>query len=85
MQEYCPDVLTYHNSSIDPLGRSKPEIPMEVIMEATKQEEPLEFDAETDMDIGGNYVESALELLNGMATSLVSALKRANRPRHTNI
>lgn len=79
-------IQNVYTLTIDLLERSKPEIPMEVIiMEATKWEEQLEFDAETDMDIGGNYVELVLELLDGMATAVASALKRANQPKHTTI
>lgn len=39
---------------IEPMARSKPEIPIDEILEATTPEEPYPFDSETDMPVGVN-------------------------------
>ncbi|XP_058072884.1 beta-amylase isoform X1 [Magnolia sinica] len=55
-QDYCPDPQKYYDPLV-PLERSKPKIPIEVILEATKPEKPFPFDPETDMSVGGNFAD----------------------------
>ncbi|KNA18041.1 hypothetical protein SOVF_074390 [Spinacia oleracea] len=52
-QKYCPDPEKYGNL-IDPLGPSKPRIPIDDLMDATKPTEPFEFDQKTDMSVDGS-------------------------------
>ncbi|CAL9080430.1 unnamed protein product [Musa textilis] len=47
-QDYCPDSQNFFKP-IRPMKRSKPEIPMEKILEATEPLEPYPFDPVTDM------------------------------------
>lgn len=49
-QEYCPDPEKYAHQ-IHPLEPSKPKIPIDVLLEATKPMDPFPFDEETDMSI----------------------------------
>ncbi|KAK9285410.1 hypothetical protein L1049_024602 [Liquidambar formosana] len=51
-QDYCPDPQKY-NIQVVPLERSKPKIPIEDLLEATKPMSPFPFDKETDMSVGG--------------------------------
>ncbi|KAF8410943.1 hypothetical protein HHK36_003480 [Tetracentron sinense] len=51
-QDFCPDPQKYYNPLV-PLQRSKPKIPIEDLLEATKPMKPFTFDAETDMSVGG--------------------------------
>ncbi|KAF6166229.1 hypothetical protein GIB67_031013 [Kingdonia uniflora] len=55
-QDYCPDPNNYFHP-VGPLERSKPTIPIEDLMEATKSMEPFPFDPETDMSVGGAFAE----------------------------
>ncbi|OVA11662.1 Glycoside hydrolase [Macleaya cordata] len=48
--EYCPEPTKYYNPIV-PLERSKPKIPIEELLEATKPMKPFPFDPETDMKI----------------------------------
>ena len=50
MQEYCPNPENYGRQVI-PLEQSKPKIPLDVLLEATKPMEPLPFNNETDMKV----------------------------------
>ncbi|RRT79459.1 hypothetical protein B296_00017576 [Ensete ventricosum] len=47
-QDYCPDSQNFFKP-IGPMKRSKPEIPIEKILEATEPLEPYPFDPVTDM------------------------------------
>ncbi|KAJ4851269.1 Beta-amylase [Turnera subulata] len=67
-QEYCPDPSRYSHE-IGPLEPSKPKIPIEVLLEATKPIEPFPWDKETDMKVDGvaglvggliNFIKSVL-------------------------
>ncbi|XP_021724362.1 beta-amylase-like isoform X1 [Chenopodium quinoa] len=49
-QEYCPNPENY-GRHITPLEQSKPKIPLQVLLEATKPMEPFPFDNETDMKV----------------------------------
>ncbi|KAL5573219.1 hypothetical protein UlMin_022816 [Ulmus minor] len=51
-QDYCPDPEKY-NHHVVPLERSKPKIPMEDLLEATKPIEPFPWDKQTDMSVSG--------------------------------
>ena len=51
IQDYCPDPEKY-NHYMYPLKQSKPRIPMDVLLEATKPVKPFPWDKETDMKIG---------------------------------
>ncbi|XP_041005431.1 beta-amylase-like [Juglans microcarpa x Juglans regia] len=51
-QDYCPDQGKY-NHHIGPLERSKPEMTIEDLLEATEPMEPFPWDKETDMSVGG--------------------------------
>ncbi|KAL4573020.1 hypothetical protein LXL04_019813 [Taraxacum kok-saghyz] len=50
-QAYCPDLRKY--STVVPLERSKPNIPIEELLEASERLEPFSFDDQTDMSVGG--------------------------------
>lgn len=45
---------------IETMARSKPEIPIEEILEATKPEKPYPFDLETDMPVDGDNLFDVL-------------------------
>nr|XP_018674589.1 PREDICTED: beta-amylase-like isoform X3 [Musa acuminata subsp. malaccensis] len=65
LQEYCADPWKYFKP-ITPVERSKPEIPMDEILEATETMKPYPFDPETDMSVGGAFadvVDAALHIL----------------------
>ncbi|CAO2813014.1 unnamed protein product [Amaranthus hypochondriacus] len=49
-QEYCPNPENYGRQVV-PLEQSKPKIPLDVLLEATKPMEPLPFNNETDMKV----------------------------------
>lgn len=51
MQDYLPNSDEYF-VPIEPMARSKPEIPIDEILEATTPEEPYPFDSKTDMPVG---------------------------------
>ncbi|XP_043706602.1 beta-amylase [Telopea speciosissima] len=55
-QDYCPEPDKYYNPIV-PLQRSKPEIPIEELLEATKPMEPFPFDPETDMSVDGAFAD----------------------------
>ncbi|KAJ3670358.1 hypothetical protein LUZ60_010682 [Juncus effusus] len=65
-QDYCPDPDKYFKPIIEPMERSKPEIPMEEILEATQPIKPYPFDKETDMNIGGNMLDFIFSILGIM-------------------
>ncbi|KAJ7948199.1 Beta-amylase [Quillaja saponaria] len=46
--------LEKYNHSIGPLEQSKPKIPIDVLLEATKPTEPFPWDEETDMKVDGS-------------------------------
>ncbi|KAF6172744.1 hypothetical protein GIB67_000802 [Kingdonia uniflora] len=52
--DYCPDPNNYYHP-VGPLERSKPKIPIENLLEATKPMEPFPFDPETDMSVDGAF------------------------------
>nr|XP_048328173.1 beta-amylase [Ziziphus jujuba var. spinosa] len=54
-QDYCPDPEKY-NHHVVPLERSKPKIPIEELLEATKPEDPFPWNKETDMSVGGGLI-----------------------------
>ncbi|KAK7402015.1 hypothetical protein VNO78_13949 [Psophocarpus tetragonolobus] len=49
-QDYCPDPERYFHFTV-PMERSKPKIPLEVLLEATKPLEPYPWYKETDMSL----------------------------------
>ncbi|KAG8080225.1 hypothetical protein GUJ93_ZPchr0007g3248 [Zizania palustris] len=55
-QDYCPDPARY-GRPMRPLERSRPEVPVERLLEATAPEPPYPFDGETDMSVGGGLAE----------------------------
>ncbi|XP_077243451.1 beta-amylase-like [Tasmannia lanceolata] len=55
-QDYCPDPERYYNPVV-PLERSKPKVPIEALMEATKPMKPFPFNAETDTSVGGDFAD----------------------------
>lgn len=67
-QEYCADSEKY-NGRIDPLERSKPAIPIQELLEATKPVEPFPFDEETDMSIGGFLADLIDNLIERIAST----------------
>lgn len=68
-QDYCPDPNKY-NSPIVPLEKSKPKIPIEDILEATKPMVPFPFNKETDMSVGGGGLSDLLGSLINRITSI---------------
>lgn len=52
LQDYCPDSQKY-GQDVLPLRQSKPEIPIEELLEATKPMKPFPWDKETDTSVGG--------------------------------
>lgn len=68
MQEYCADSEKY-NGRIDLLERSKPAIPIQELLEATKPVEPFPFDEETDMSIGGFLADLIDNLIERIAST----------------
>lgn len=61
-QAYNADPRTY--SSVVPLERSKPEIPIEELLKASEWLEPFPFDDQTDMSVGGKLNDFIDGLLN---------------------
>ncbi|XP_078168312.1 beta-amylase-like isoform X2 [Carex rostrata] len=57
--DYLPNSDKYF-VPIETMARSKPEIPIEEILEATKPEKPYPFDLETDMPVGGDNLFDVL-------------------------
>ncbi|XP_022135924.1 beta-amylase-like isoform X2 [Momordica charantia] len=55
-QGYCPNPKDY-NCYVVPLEQSKEKISMEEILEATEPLEPFSWDKETDVPIGGPFVD----------------------------
>ncbi|KAL5197973.1 hypothetical protein ABZP36_001485 [Zizania latifolia] len=55
-QDYCPDPARY-GRPMRPLERSRPEVPVERLLEATAPEPQYPFDDETDMSVGGGLAE----------------------------
>lgn len=68
--DFCPDPRRYNNG-VNALERSKPKIPIHDLLKATKQIEPLPFDEETDMSVGGAFAD----LLFNLIYMLISVLK----------
>jgi beta-amylase len=68
-QDYLPDSDKYFEP-IEAMARSKPQIPIEEILEATKPEKPCPFDHETDMPVGGDNLFYVLFSLCGKIKSL---------------
>ncbi|KAL0328239.1 UNVERIFIED_CONTAM: Beta-amylase [Sesamum calycinum] len=58
-QDYCRDVTDFA-----PLPRSKPKIPMDEFLEATKPIKPLPWNRETDMSVGGVLADYLDNLFN---------------------
>lgn len=63
MQDYCPDAEEY-NHVIVPMERSKPRIPMEVLLEATKPVKSFAWDEKTDMSVGGVFIDLVAKILS---------------------
>ncbi|KAK3028443.1 hypothetical protein RJ639_039035 [Escallonia herrerae] len=61
-QAYCPDPRKY--GKVVALERSKPKIPIEELLEATKPIKPFPFDKETDMSLGDALADSLDNLFN---------------------
>lgn len=49
-QDYCPDPSKYGHEIV-PLERSKPKIPIEDLLDATKPMEPFPWNKQTDMPV----------------------------------
>lgn len=61
LQEYCEEP-----SNVPPLSRSKPKIPIDELMEATKPMKPFAWDKETDMSVGftlQDYIENLFKTI----------------------
>ncbi|KAI3457248.1 hypothetical protein Pfo_013911 [Paulownia fortunei] len=58
-QGYCRDI-----TDLAPLQRSKPKIPVDELLEATKPIKPFPWDKETDMSVGGALADYLDYLLN---------------------
>lgn len=65
-QECCPDPGKY-GQEVGPLGRSKPRIPIEELMEATKPMQPFPWDEKTDMSVGGAFADFMDSLIEKIA------------------
>ncbi|KAL8267757.1 hypothetical protein R6Q59_001555 [Mikania micrantha] len=52
-QEHVADQRKY--TTVVPLERSKPEIPIDELLKATEMLEPFAFDDQTDMSVGGSF------------------------------
>ncbi|CAK7355380.1 unnamed protein product [Dovyalis caffra] len=65
-QDYCPDPSKYGHE-IGPLERSKPEIPIDDLMDATKPIKPFPWNKQTDMPVDGSGQAGLLgSLINGI-------------------
>ncbi|KAI9094225.1 hypothetical protein K1719_026807 [Acacia pycnantha] len=62
-QKYCPDAEQYSHITV-PMERSKPRIPMEVLLEATKPVKPFAWDEQTDMSVSGVFVDLVAKILS---------------------
>ncbi|KDP25878.1 hypothetical protein JCGZ_22908 [Jatropha curcas] len=62
-QDYCPDPQKY-NQEIGPLEQSKPKIPIEVLLEASKPMAPFPWDKETDMRVDSSSAGLLAGLFN---------------------
>ncbi|KAI3795414.1 hypothetical protein L1987_38067 [Smallanthus sonchifolius] len=63
-QAYAADPRKY--TTVVPLERSKPEIPMEELLKATEMLEPFPFDDQTDMSVGGalnDFIDGLLNMI----------------------
>ncbi|MFS8024588.1 putative beta-amylase [Helianthus anomalus] len=63
-QAYVADLRGY--TTVVPLERSKPEIPIEELLKATEMHEPFPFDDQTDMSMGGvvnDFIDGLLNLI----------------------
>ncbi|KAJ0447903.1 putative beta-amylase [Helianthus annuus] len=63
-QAYAADLREY--TTVVPLERSKPEIPIEELLKATEMHEPFPFDDQTDMSMGGvvnDFIDGLLNLI----------------------
>lgn len=69
-QDFCEDPRKYNNH-VGPLGRSKPRIPIEDLLEATEPMEPYPFDKETDMSVGG----ALADLLDNLIAKITTIFK----------
>ncbi|KAF6169302.1 hypothetical protein GIB67_013732 [Kingdonia uniflora] len=70
-QNYCPDPNNYFHP-VGSLERSKPTIPIEDLLEATKPMEPFPFDPETDMSVSWAFV---VEWLDSVRNKIVSIFR----------
>ncbi|XP_073108432.1 beta-amylase [Elaeis guineensis] len=68
-QDYCPDPSKYFKP-IKPMERSKPKIPIEVILEATEPMKPFPFDPVTDMSVGGDFADFVDDIFNKITSIL---------------
>ncbi|KAI4331058.1 hypothetical protein MLD38_029283 [Melastoma candidum] len=62
-EDYCPDSREYGQDLL-PLKRSKPEITIEELLEATKPMKPFPWDKETDTSVGGTLADILDSLLD---------------------
>ncbi|XP_054812625.1 beta-amylase-like isoform X2 [Prosopis cineraria] len=62
-QDYSPDPRQYNHYAV-PMEWSKPIIPMEVILEATKPVKPFAWDEQTDMSVGGVFTDLVATILS---------------------
>ncbi|KAK1407665.1 hypothetical protein QVD17_39286 [Tagetes erecta] len=70
---YAADPRKY--TTVIPLERSKPEVPIEELLKATEVLEPFPFDAQTDMSVGGAVTDFIDGLLNIISFILENELK----------
>lgn len=64
-QNYCPNPEKYGNE-IGPLGQSRPRIPIEILLEATRPTKPFYFDSETDMKVDDGVLAKLINKLVSM-------------------
>ncbi|XP_042482255.1 beta-amylase [Macadamia integrifolia] len=72
-QDHCPDPDKYYNPIV-PLQRSKPEIPIEELLEATKPIKPFPFDPETDMSVDGGAFANWLDYVKEKIASIFNKM-----------
>ncbi|XP_061364390.1 beta-amylase-like [Gastrolobium bilobum] len=71
-QDYCPEPEKYYHYTI-PMERSKPRIPLEVLLEATKPVKPYSWDKETDMSVS---VRALTDVLANLVAIILRLFKQ---------
>lgn len=64
LKAYTPDQRKY--TTVVPLERSKPEVPIEELLKATEMLEPFPFNDQTDMSVGGalnDFIDGILNMI----------------------